>query len=108
MASRPARHQATGNAFVESFSRRFRDECLHGHLFGSVSVARRIIETGGTVSSAPGNTPDLRGSEPQHRGGGGGFRDLAGRQDHHASTVTQDGRCRDIEQILPGGSCLAA
>ena len=32
------------NGFVESFNGRFRDECLNEHLFGSLPVARRIIE----------------------------------------------------------------
>lgn len=32
------------NGFMESFSGRFRDECLNGHLFGRLSAVRRIIE----------------------------------------------------------------
>ena len=32
------------NGFVESFNRRFRDECLNEHLFSSLAAARRIIE----------------------------------------------------------------
>jgi putative transposase len=33
------------NAFIESFNGRFRDECLNQHWFGSLSQARRIVET---------------------------------------------------------------
>ena len=32
------------NGFVESFSGRFRDECLNEHLFSSLAAASRIIE----------------------------------------------------------------
>jgi putative transposase len=32
------------NGFVQSFSGRFRDECLKEHLFGSLPAARRISE----------------------------------------------------------------
>ena len=32
------------NAFAESFSGRFRDECLNEHIFHGLPMARRIIE----------------------------------------------------------------
>ncbi|MBG6178756.1 transposase InsO family protein [Labrenzia sp. EL_208] len=32
------------NAFVESFNRRFRDECLNEYLFSNLAEARTIIE----------------------------------------------------------------
>ena len=35
----------TQNAFVESFNRRLRDECLNENLFGNLTEARWIIET---------------------------------------------------------------
>jgi len=41
--SRPG--EPTGNAYIESFNRSFRDECLNTHWFLSLDDAREKIET---------------------------------------------------------------
>jgi hypothetical protein len=50
------------NGSVESFNGRLSDECLNGHLFGTLKEAREIIENGGSTTTPTDRTRASTGS----------------------------------------------
>jgi len=55
----------TGNAFVESFNVKFRDECLKEHWFASFAEARALIEAWRIDYNTVRPHSALRGATPE-------------------------------------------